>query len=219
MEISENLTAEEYRQLYEKVRAYGAYSLRDKKMQKLLKQKKRVVVFKRINTPEKIPAVYMYIIDGKYSNWYSFVALKGIDGDSFLGRLGDREHFSIIKSHLVSRYIERHGWQGSRESCENYILAQTILMWCDHDRSTDEIASYFDDGLMLGHLVDGMMVFKTYVHKSNLSNNQKIKAKWQELKLNDIRRNANDYFPPIFTNNLDAIDNIKPQMLNTNGKR
>lgn len=207
------------RTIYEKVRMYGSRSLNDKSMQRLIKKKQNAVVFKRVNTPEKIPALYMYIFEKKKAICYTFVILNGTDGDSFLCSRLDKRNYMVITGHLISRYIERHGWCGSREACENYIIAQTMLLWCDHDKSTNEIAAYFDDGLMLGRMEDGMHVFKTYIHSKNMFDNQRVKAKWQELRIKDVRSNIRKYFSDDFVKNLLTMDCIIPKMVETDEKQ
>lgn len=88
---------------------------------------------------------------------------------------------------MFSRYIKRHGWDGDRESCENYILIHTFLLWYDIDKYTNEVNCYFDDGMLLGHVSDGVINLNTYIDDSIMHRNQKIKEKWLKLRLNEAK--------------------------------
>lgn len=212
MEIDENTSKEECSRLYKLACEYGERSMNSKDIRKAWK-KGDYVIIKRVNTPEKIPVVYIYLKNEKVPShmytWFSFVCLKGKEGTTFVCSLKETCKLIVIKSHLVSRYMERHGWDGDRESCEDHILLHSVLLWYDIDKSTGEVCSYFDDGLFLGSFGDGTLTLRTYVDKSSLYQNQKVRAKWQELKLKDARRMLENLYDPVFAGIVRKLDNIK----------
>lgn len=215
MELTENLDLKTYRKVFETARDYGGKSVQCDFIKKLWKKQDCVIV-KRVNTPEKIPAIYVYVKTPsekkknsfKYS-WFTFVELKGEEGSSFLCSTGKFDRPVIVKSHVISRYIERHGWSKSRESCENYFLMKSVLLQQDIDKYTNEINMAFDNGMLLGYLrEDGMQVINTYISMDIMHSNQKIKARYQELKLKEAKRNADLWYNPLFKCIIDKLDSL-----------
>ena len=214
MKLTENISRDECAALFESARPYGEQSLRGTKMTKVWR-KKKCVIMNRVNTPEKIPALYIYFKNDLSKdknnpgfNWLTFLVVEGAEGKSYLGRMRKDFHhheYLMIKSHVFSRYAERHGWAGSREDLEEYILVNALLLWYDIDKYTGEVNAYFDDGMFLGYLKDGICYINTYVNEKTLYRNQKIKAKWQQLKLDDAKRNADYLFDPQLKNMLEQI--------------
>lgn len=183
-------------QSYEKIikaaHNYGEKTMFCDTMKKLWKRGVQVVI-KRVNTPEKYPTAYVFVKGDKGPNkrdgwfhYFTFVMLKGKEGSSIL--TSDREGtIKIFKSHAISRFISRHGWNGDRESCENYIMLHTLVACLDIDPYTNEINEYFADGMFLGCVKDGIQYINTYIDDSIMHRNQKIKEKWLKLRLNEAK--------------------------------
>ena len=208
MEFTDKIDRETCKKLFDSVESYGERSANSSTIKKLRKRNKYVVV-KRVNTPEKIPALYIYIFNKKGGfTWLSFVELKGDEGSSFLCTMAQSQNYIIIKSHLISRFMERHGWDGDRQSCEEFILMRSFLLWYNTDPYTNEINAYFDGGMFLGHQEDGIKIMRTYIDESIMYQNQKIKAKWQELKIREAKRIADLKYNPATKHIIDCFDEI-----------
>lgn len=209
MELTDKIDYATCKKIYTWAREYGERSVRDSTIKKLRKQNKGVLI-KRVNTPEKIPVLYIYLFKKKHDfTWFTFVELKGEEGSSFLCGMANSWKYVIIKSHLISRFIERHGWNGDRQSCEEYILMKTYLLWYDVDKYTKEINAYFEKGMLLGTLENDIYVMRTYIDESVMHTNQKIKAKWQELKILDAKKIAELKFNRETKEILDCFDEIE----------
>lgn len=209
MELTDKIDYSTCEKIYSSVQSYGEKSANCSTVRRLRK-KDRYIVVKRVNTPEKIPALYIYIFKKKGGfTWFSFVELKGSEGSSFLCNMAQSRDYVIIKSHLISRFMERHGWSGDRQSCEEYILMKSFLLWYDTDKVTGEINAYFDGGMFLGHQECNIKILSTYIDESIMHKNQKIKAKWQELKLRDSKRVADLKYNPSTKFIIDCFDEIK----------
>lgn len=183
-------------------REYGLATMRASPTKKMWKSGAEVIL-KRVNTPEKIPAVYVFIrTDGKYGTkktrvtWFTFVEIQGSEGISFAGSLDGYEDVTIIRSHAVSRYMERHGWDGSRTECENHLLKKFIFTYRDIDKSTNEVSIYMDDGMMLGVLKNDIIYINTYIANSQMYSNQRTRSRFQEVKLNDAKINMAEIYSP-----------------------
>lgn len=212
MKITENETLETYKSLYESARKYGEKSINCDTIKKLWKKKDYIIV-KRVNTPEKIPAVYIFIKNehtGKSEPnkvWFTFFELEGRYGKSYVGMMNNK--LFMLKSHVFDRFIERHGWAGGREECEDYFLLKMVLLYCDTDEYTREVNMAFDDGMLLGHYIDDMFIIRTYINISDMYNNQKIKTKYQQIKLKEAKLCAEYIFNPVFAAVLDKLENLK----------
>lgn len=212
MKITENETLETYKSLYESARKYGEKSINCDTIKKLWKKKDYIIV-KRVNTPEKIPAVYIFVknenADGLEPQkvWFTFFEIEGRYGKSYVGMMNNK--LFMLKSHVFDRFIERHGWVGSREECEDYFLLKMVLLYCDTDEYTREVNMAFDDGMLLGHYIDDMFIIRTYINISDMYNNQKIKTKYQQIKLKEAKLCAEYIFNPVFAAVLDKLENLK----------
>lgn len=208
MELTDKIDYATCEKVYALAMDYGEKSANASAIKKL-KKKKNCITIKRVNTPEKVPVMYIYLFNNKSKlTWFSFVELKGDEGTSFLCGMAQNRGYVIIKSHLISRFMERHGWSGDRESCEEYILMRSFLLWYDVDKVTNEINAYFDGGMFLGHLEGRIKILSTYIDESIMYKNQKIKAKWQELKLRDSKRVADLKYNPTTKFIIDCFDEI-----------
>ena len=110
-----------------------------------------------------------------------FLVIEGSEGDSFValedkGKRKDNE-FAMLHSHAINRYIERHGWNGTLEECQEYLLGEMWVTSQHVDRYTNELFVYFDDGLFLGCIKDGISHLNTYVANQHLFPYQRLKSK------------------------------------------
>ena len=215
MEISENLDLQSYKKIIDAAHDYGERTMFCDTMKKIWKKGVQVVI-KRINTPEKYPAAYIFVKEKQGKNkegWYhyfSYVFLKGKEGNSIMTSDSDGT-IKIFKSHAISRFMSRTGWTGGREDCENYIMLKSILACFDIDPYTNEINEYFSGGMFLGCVKDNIQYINTFIDEDIMYKNQKIKEKWLKLRLDDARkkkiRQNDGVFSPILKNIEDLTNN------------
>lgn len=212
MELTDNLDRDTLKKLHLAAKEYGEKSIDCKTVKRLWKKKKDSVIIKRVNTPEKIPVTYIFLKNNNGKKfWFSFVCLKGREGTSFVCEMKEMDCIIVFKSHVFKRYRERHGWEGDLEDCENHILLHSFLLWYDVDKYTGEVNAYFDNGMFIGKYdkEEKIMRLNTYIDESIMYKNQKIRAKWQALQLDDARKYAYSLFESDFVEIINKIDNLE----------
>jgi len=152
----------------------------DRKMRKL---KKGQFISQRVNTPapEKLSALYIYYPTTKHYSCINVLVTK-IDGIEhayhfMVNSVGNQDPILlIVKSHAIDRYIERHGYNGSREDCISMFLINLVYGYCEADNITGEIQVAFDGGFLLGCCLNDkkIVVIKTYISRRQFYPNQKL---------------------------------------------
>lgn len=116
----------------------------------------------------------------------SFLIVEGSEGDSFVSMEDDKEKMTILHSHAINRYIERHGFDGTLEQCQCYILNNTLLTTQSVDTITKEVVIYFDEGVFLGCVKDNVTHLNTYVSNNRLYSNQRLMSRRLQDMLDEL---------------------------------
>ena len=174
MELTEYSSYEELQAAIKTADEYGYYSAR------AVKKRLRTgeVVFHRTHTPapEKIPVMYLFAIVKNCIGWFSYTIVKGAEGQSFACRSKDDRSITMVHSHAINRFIERHGWKGSLEECQQHILRNLITTYTTSDDVTKEFTTYFDGGLFLGVVDGGVWRFKTIIMNRQCGELQRMQS-------------------------------------------
>lgn len=158
------------------VNSYGHFASNERSTKKALK-KKGTTLARWVNTPKKNRAMYIYSRQGEMVYFTSFLIVEGSEGDSFVSMEDDKEKMTILHSHAINRYIERHGYEGTLQECQCYILNRTTLTAQCVDMITKDAAVYFDDGIFLGCVKGNVMHLNTYVSNNRLYTNQRLMSR------------------------------------------
>lgn len=167
------------------VNNYGFFAANEKSVKKALRQK-GVTLARRVNTPKKNRALYIYARPNKKVYFTSFLIVEGSEGDSFVSMEDDREKITIYHSHAINRYIERHGFDGTLEQCQCHILNNTLLTTQNLDTITKEVVVYFDEGVFLGCVKDNVTHLNTYVPNNRLYSNQRLMSRRLQDMLDEL---------------------------------
>jgi hypothetical protein len=167
------------------VNSYGHFAANEKGTKKALK-KKGTTLARRVNTPNKNRALYIYSRQGGMVYFTSSLIVEGSEGDSFVSMEDDKEKMTILHSHAINRYIERHGYEGTLEQCQCHILNNTLLTTQSVDTITKEVVVYFDEGVFLGCVKDNVMHLNTYVSNNRLYTNQRLMSRRLQDMLDGI---------------------------------
>lgn len=170
---------------WNEVNDYGYFAANEKSVKKALKQK-GVTLARRVNTPKKHRALYIYARPTKKVYFTSFLIVEGSEGDSFVSMEDDRKKITIYHSHAINRYIERHGYDGTLEECQCYILNNTLLTTQNVDTITREVVVYFDEGVFLGCIKDNVTHLNTYVPNNRLYSNQRLMSRRLQDMLDEL---------------------------------
>lgn len=172
---------------WKEVNDYGFFAANEKNTKKALK-KKGVTLARWVNTPKKNRALYIYARPNKKVYFTSFLIVEGSEGDSFVAMEDDKEKMAVLHSHAINRYIERHGFDGSLEQCQCYILNSTLLTAQNVDTITKEVVVYFDEGVFLGCVKDNVTHLNTYVSNNRLYTNQRLMSRRLQDMLDGIMK-------------------------------
>lgn len=167
------------------VNDYGFFAANEKNTKKALKQK-GVTLARWVNTPKKNRALYIYSRPNKKVYFTSFLIVEGSEGDSFVAMEDDKEKMTVLHSHAINRYIERHGYDGTLEQCQCYILNYTMLTAQNMDTITKEVIVYFDEGIFLGCVKDNVTHLNTYVPNNRLYTNQRLMSRRLQDMLDEL---------------------------------
>ena len=170
---------------WKEVNDYGYFAANEKSTKKALKQK-GVTLARLVNTPKKNRALYIYSKPNKKVYFTSFLIVEGSEGDSFVAMEDDKEKMTVLHSHAINRYIERHGFDGTLEQCQCYILNYTMLTAQNVDTITKEVIVYFDEGVFLGCVKDNVTHLNTYVSNNRLYSNQRLMSRRLQDMLDEL---------------------------------
>ena len=176
---------------WNEVNDYGFYAANEKNTKKALK-KKGVTLARWVNTPKKNRALYIYSRPNKKVYFTSFLIVEGSEGDSFVTMEDDKEKMTVLHSHAINRYIERHGFDGTLEQCQCYILNYTMLTAQNVDTITKEVIVYFDEGIFLGCVKDNVTHLNTYVPNNRLYSNQRLMSRRLQDMLDELIKRMKD---------------------------
>lgn len=185
MELTEKSQYKDLLAAWQEVNDYGYFAANEKSTKKALKQK-GVTLARWVNTPKKNRALYIYARPTKKVYFTSFLIVEGSEGDSFVSMEDDREKITIYHSHAINRYIERHGYDGTLEQCQCYILNYTMLTAQNVDTITKEVIVYFDEGIFLGCIKDNVTHLNTYVSNNRLYTNQRLMSRRLQDMLDEL---------------------------------
>lgn len=171
-----------YKDLYaawQEVNDYGERAANAPAVKEALKKSK--IAYRRVNTPAKNRALYIFVKAKRQMFHMPYLVVEGSEGDSFValedkGMPKDNE-LAIIHSHAINRYIERHGWKGTLEECQEHLLCDMWVTSQHVDKVTNELFVYFDNGLFLGCIKDGISHLNTYVANQHLFPYQRLKSR------------------------------------------
>ena len=177
--LTEKSSYEDLYAAWKEVNDYGERAANAKAVKDALK--KSNVVYRRVNTPEKHSAFYIFV-KGKHRMFHMpFLVVEGSEGRSFVGLedVGSKTKgtLAILHSHAINRYIERHGFEGTIEECQEYLLNSMWVTSQHVDKYTDELFVYFGNGLFLGCIKDRISHLNTYVANQHLFPYQRLKSK------------------------------------------
>ena len=185
--LTEKSSYEDLYKAWKEVNDYGERAANAKAVKDALK--KSNVTYRRVNTPEKHRAFYIIIKTKKYMYHMPFLIVEGSEGDSFValddeGKRSSR--LTILHSHAINRYIERHGWDGTLEEFQNYLLDSMWVTARNVDKYTKDITVYFDDGVFLGAEKDNICHLNTYVANQHLYPNQRLKSRKLQESIEEL---------------------------------
>lgn len=172
---------------WKEVNDYGERAANAKTVKDALK--KNDIVFRRVNTPKKNQALYIIIKTKRRMFHIPFLIVEGSEGRSFVAmqyEFGNERSLSVVHSHAINRYMERHGWDGSLEECENYILESLWVMSINTDKYTKDTIVYFDEGVFLGSEKDNICHLNTYVANQHLYPNQRLKSRKLQESIEEL---------------------------------
>ena len=183
--LTEKSTYKDLLSAWKEVNDYGYFAANEKNTKKALK-KKGVTLARWVNTPKKNRALYIYARPNKKVYFTSFLIVEGSEGDSFVSMDGDKQNITVYHSHAINRYIERHGFDGTLEQCQCYILNSTLLTTQNLDTITKEVVVYFDEGVFLGCVKDNVTHLNTYVSNNRLYTNQRLMSRRLQDMLDEL---------------------------------
>ena len=170
---------------WKEVNDYGYFAANEKSTKKALK-KKGVTLARWVNTPKKNRALYIYSRPNKKVYFTAFLIVEGSEGDSFVSMEDDKEKMTVLHGHAINRYVERHGYDGTLEQCQCYILNDTMLTAQNMDTITREVIVYFDEGVFLGCVKDNVTHLNTYVPNNRLYSNQRLMSRRLQDMLDEL---------------------------------
>lgn len=173
---------------WKEVNDYGERAYNAKAVRQALK--KSSIVCRRVNTHDKHNALYIFIKTKVRLYTMPFLIVQGSEGDSFVALednvTSTNNELAMLHSHAVNRYIERHGWKGTKEECEEYLLGEMWVTSQHVDRYTKELFVYMDNGLFLGCIKDGISHLNTYVANQHLYPNQRLKSRQLQKSIEEL---------------------------------
>lgn len=176
MNLTEKSSYKDLLSAWNEVNNYGYFASNEKSTRKALK-KKGVTVARRVNTQKKNKALYIYARPNEKVYFTSFLVVEGSEGESFVTMEENKERMTVLHGHAINRYIERHGYDGTLEECQCYILNYTLLTAQNVDTITKEVVVYFDEGIFLGCIKDNICHLNTYVPNNRLYSNQRLMSR------------------------------------------
>ena len=186
--LTEKSSYEELNEAWKEVNDYGVRAFNAKDVQRAFKKGARIV-FRRVNTHAKNQALYIFVKTKTKMMHMPFLIVEGSEGDTFVSKENearDNDQLMAIHSHAINRYIERHGWDGTLEECQCYLLSSMWVVSFHVDKYTKDATVYFDDGVFLGCVKDGICHLNTYVANQHLYPNQRLKSRQLQEAIEEL---------------------------------
>lgn len=187
--LTEKSTYQDLLSAWKEVNDYGERAANAKAVKDALK--KSNVTYRRVNTPAKHRAFYIIIKTKKRMYHMPFLIVEGSEGDSFVALEDETvSHcLTVLHSHAIRRYIERRGWKGTVEQCEEYLLDAMWVTARNRDKYTKEITVYFDEGIFLGCVKGNICHLNTYVANQHLYPYQRLKSRQLQESIEELIKN------------------------------
>lgn len=196
--LNEWATYDELIPALREARGYGETSRRNQKVQRQLRLGVHDV-YHRVRTPKnKIPVFYWFVNDPN-GTWFSFLVLKGSEGESFAASVITDSDTGIIvvHSHAINRYMERSTFKGTLEKAQLLILLGMMIACPSKDSDTYYIP--FVEGVFLCQEKDHVLHVRTYVNDSQLKPNQRL---WKRKSINDTTEQIKQFYERMERNYL-----------------
>ena len=153
--------------------------------------KKRVVC--RVNTPDKVAAMYIHDIFPKYTiGTRTFLVVDGAEGFGFVSASREattgKFYLSVLHSHAINRYIERRRYTGTLEQAQIHIINGIMVNASAEDQLNETQYLYFDGGAFLCNIKDGIQHIRTFVMNRQLHPNQRMKSLTSEKETEKMKR-------------------------------
>ena len=171
---------------------YNANSQAVRRAYKLGKQK----VWVRVNTPEKIPVLYLHRFFPKGIGTRTFLVVQGSEGDSYVSlEVNQHErnpHLTILRAHAINRYIERRQFQGSIEEATRTLINGLGVNDTERDSFGTTYYTYFDGGTFLCTFADNVFTFQTFIMNRQCGPEQRLRSLQSEKGVAEFRRELQD---------------------------
>lgn len=174
------------------VQDYCNAALRSPIVKKAMKRGDKEI-YRRVNTPDKVPAVYAMSLFNKLYYTRSFAVLEGRDGDAFASRVmcsSGAYKAVVIHSHAIKRYIERHHFEGTLEQAQRKILTTLGNNARIPDNMSESSYIDFDGGVFLCIVKDKILHFNTFIMHRQCKPDQRLRA----LKSEKMTKELNEEF-------------------------
>lgn len=175
------------------VNDYGEAACEASQVQRAFKKGAKVV-YRRVNTPEKLQALYIIVQNKRQVYYMPFLIVEGSEGRSFVARENNgqrKDYITILHSHAINRYIERHGWDGDIVDAENHILNGMWVSSRNVDKYTKELSIYFEEGMFLGAEKDGICHLNTYIANRQMYPNQRLQSRRLQDNIEELFKKLN----------------------------
>lgn len=190
--MTENATKDELLAALKLAEDYSHRSLNNHKVHKMFRSG-HTTVFHRVNTPEKIPVLYIFFLYRRMIWSRTFLVLDGYEGDAFAGYVeADRKvsniEFQVIHSHAINRYIQRSKFKGTLKDAQRKILTDLIANYSVADGTDDTIYINYDNGVFLCNCDNGVMHLRTFILNRQCSPLQRMKSLDSEKGTKQFKR-------------------------------
>lgn len=192
-ELSEKSSFEDLMAAWGLVNDYGEAASNAREVQRAFKKGAKVV-FRRVNTPEKLHALYIIVKYKRQVMYMPFLIVEGSEGRSFVARENngkESDYLTVLHSHAVKRYIERHGFDGDLVDAENHILDGLWVSARNIDKYTKDMTVYFDDGMFLGSEKGGICHLNTYIANRQMYPNQRLQSRRLQDNIEELFKKLN----------------------------
>ena len=200
--LTEKATYEELIQAMDEVWKYGQKGYNNPRVMRQFKHGAQEVWY-RTNTPQsKHPALYYYTRRPDFNKLYGhgkkdfthigFAVLQGKDVkedcESYCTTCNSHQTPVVIRGHAIRRYKERHHFQGTYEEARQKVLADLFVFNTIADPTDKTFYIFFDGGVFLCWIIDGVVRVNTYVMNSGLYPVQRMKSLQSEQGVNEIKK-------------------------------
>lgn len=160
--------------------------------------KKRVIC--RVNTPDKVPAMYIHDIFPKMViGTRTFIMVDGAEGYGLVTASKNPDtgkmYLSVLHSHAINRYIERRHYTGTVEEAQLHIINGIMVNVSAEDLLNETQYLYFDGGTFLCNLKDGIHHIRTFVMNRQLYPAQRMRSLKSEKETDTLKRQYSFFMP------------------------